>query len=1097
MEHPIITLFKPVLAAGNSEEAMAYMRQHPVLMSPYYTKLLQSFVDTLGESDRSKVLPAMNARAAAFAEIRAGKLKLPITSQILDLALKVFEGRYTLEFAQTLAAKPEFFVELLYPVITETCETAEHMVRQNWRPAVSILRILMGTLDARGKVITENQQAMELNAVETWLTVAGVTCADVPDGRIFRDAVSRGDALADIDDGGDPPANILHRLGVLHLDPYVAGRSSRDLDQQLRNWHTRLFEEYGDKLAGVTNEELNMPPIKEALPKAVGYFRRAAARRSGEARGKTLKAMAQAFVWHDVVEIPFDRAECVAVARESLSLLPPDRFRAEHAELNHIIEEFQEAASPSSHAQIARARELLDLPIEEWVRREGELSTRNIFSANAGAIGEENPGLAVRLLMAIDDLERSQPEARRRVHDEAILRFVCRAYKNLTPALDRTPLSPKIEALFETAQREGWPPQKAAYVLLSLAASTTATDQEGEGLEALEFCSDIVKRTGSDAVLDRMIPFLRAVLQTGAAVNAYNAGDFGQAAELYANALGGNLDANQPLGALDILRRILDLAAPGKPQADAALEALVAALASRSLELEFKGGDAAIALVQSAALQAMSVLMSGPAKPTVILFVLDFAKGHRFRAALAEPGAAMDWLNDPRTVRMEQEIGRLRSLAGSVGTGDKAVLDQNTLLTSYVTPSEMRGGATAAEQLRNLQIQFDTGLDRHLGSGQSDGWIPTLEKVQSLLDDKTVIMIQYIGRNLEGAFAIPILLVTADEVTAATALFPELPAATVLLSSGEETARANYLGLPVGNLRDQLVSPPGPRAADSRALDTLESDCGLYFGGPLKGKLDQFRAAGKNHLCIAPHGPLHFFPFHLLGPEDEPLAGDWCVTYLPHLRLLDREPLAEDGRVELTAVGVNFAVRNAFGLDPLEDSEHEASSIAWVFGPKARLLVGPDATEAEAVKALQESRRVHFSTHGLHNVSAPSFHCIFLNPDSNDDGILNAYELLRLDLRGLELVTFSACETALGRFDVSDNLRGIPAALLIAGVRTIVGTLWNVESDTSRHFFTTFYRLLKESGSTKKAFVEAQANTRNAFPKYRDWGAFQLIGAWT
>jgi hypothetical protein len=409
----------------------------------------------------------------------------------------------------------------------------------------------------------------------------------------------------------------------------------------------------------------------------------------------------------------------------------------------------------------------------------------------------------------------------------------------------------------------------------------------------------------------------------------------------------------------------------------------------------------------------------------------------------------------------------------------------------------MRGGATAGEQLRNLQIQFDTELDRHLGSGTSDDWSPTLEKVQSILDDKTVLMIQFLGRNLEGAFSIPILLVTRDEVAAASALFPDLPAATVMFSSGEETARANYLSLPIGELRNQLVSPPGQRAADSRALDTLEADCGLYFGGPLKGKLDQFRAAGKDHLCIAPHGPLHFFPFHLLGPEDEPLAAAWCVTYLPHLRLLDREPLVEDGRMELTAVGVNFSAGNAFGLNPLDDCEDEARSIAQVYGAQARLLVGPDATEAAAVEALQGSRRVHISTHGLHNVSAPSFQCIFFNPDAKDDGILNAYELLRLDLRGLELVTFSACETALGRFDVSDNIRGIPAALLIAGVRTIVGTLWNVESDTSKHFFTTFYRSLNENGSTKRAFLEAQADTRSAFPKYRDWGAFQLIGAWT
>jgi hypothetical protein len=67
-------------------------------------------------------------------------MKLPLTSQILDLALKVFEGKYTLEYALTVAAKPEFFVELLYPVVTATCETAEQTVRRNWRPAASIRR---------------------------------------------------------------------------------------------------------------------------------------------------------------------------------------------------------------------------------------------------------------------------------------------------------------------------------------------------------------------------------------------------------------------------------------------------------------------------------------------------------------------------------------------------------------------------------------------------------------------------------------------------------------------------------------------------------------------------------------------------------------------------------------------------------------------------------------------------------------------------------------------------------------------------------------------------------------------------------------------
>jgi CHAT domain-containing protein len=249
---------------------------------------------------------------------------------------------------------------------------------------------------------------------------------------------------------------------------------------------------------------------------------------------------------------------------------------------------------------------------------------------------------------------------------------------------------------------------------------------------------------------------------------------------------------------------------------------------------------------------------------------------------------------------------------------------------------------------------------------------------------------------------------------------------------------------------------------------------------------------------VAPHGPLHFYPFHLLGPEDQPLANDWCVTYLPHIRLLDRAEAAAANKIELTSIGVNFEIGNSFGLTELTNSEDEAHAVATAYGPEASLLPGRLATKRAVLDAVAGSNRVHIATHGRHNVNAPSFQCIFLDAGPPDDRIIYAYELLRLDLRGLDLVTLSACQTALGRIDVADNLRGIPAALLIAGVSTIVGTLWNVEAEAAARFFTTFYRVLKEKGGTKKtAFYEAQSDTRREFPKYRDWAAFQLIGSWS
>jgi CHAT domain len=1095
MGHPTIDLFRPLLRCRTKDEAISYLLKHPVLVSPYYTTLLQDWAATLASPERERAKQTIALKLEVFEQTRAGKYRVPLPNQILDLATKVAEGRYTLQYAQQVASQPEFFVELMYPTITSTLEAAEKLMIKDWRPAVTLMQIVFAALDARGKVIPENQQAMEVTTVETWLTVARMACMDVPDGRIFRDAVARAEPFADLEAGADPPAPILHRLGTFHLDVYGAGRSHANIEQWISASRWRLSEEYGDQLAGVPQNELEMPPISEAIEKAVGYFRRAAARRTGEARGRTLKALTQALTWLQSLDLPFDSKECASAAREALNLLPVDNFPAEHAELNRIIKNLQQGSAESSSEAVARARKILKKPIDKWLEEKDVIYTIGTFEQTAGAVSDADPKLALELWMAVDSLVRSQPEARRKAHDHELLSFAIRAFASREPKADGTPLGPKMQTLFQSAKRGSWPNQKVIYSMLRLASSTTTTGQEGEGLEALAYCADLASHSSPDPVLRRALPYLRALLETGHAVNGVNARQFGEAARRYLNAVGSNLEAGQPLAALDIVRRLLDLSVPGKPEANSALEALIASLAGNALRLELDADNAATTLIQFACRFAMSILLAfGPPQATVLLFVLDAAKGRRFRAALAEPGAALAWLNHPRTRALEDEMLRLSGQAALEAPADGVLLDQNMLLTAHVSPSEMQGGGTATEQLRNLRIRFDTGLDRQLSSGHDDGWSPDIEKLQSLLDDKVVLVLQYIGGNPQGVLTLTVQLISNDDFSRGQTVFP----VTMSGSAGqkpEEKFTADTLRFSVSRLRDQVVSPPGPRDADSRALEALEADYKVFLDDPVGAKLKEFRAAGKNHLCMSPHGPLHFYPFHLLGPEEQPLARDWCVTYLPHPRLLDREQAPPDGRVELTSIGRDFAVSNEFHLPELVGSEDAARAISEVY-PQARLLLGSAATEKAVLKALTGSRRVHISTHGLHNVSAPSFQCLFVQPEPPDDGIIHAFELLRLDLRGLDLVTFAACETALGRFDVADNLRGIPAALLIAGVSTIIGTLWNVEAKTAARFFTAFYQILKEQGSKKQAFYEAQSLTRREYPKYWDWGAFQFIGRW-
>jgi CHAT domain-containing protein len=197
---------------------------------------------------------------------------------------------------------------------------------------------------------------------------------------------------------------------------------------------------------------------------------------------------------------------------------------------------------------------------------------------------------------------------------------------------------------------------------------------------------------------------------------------------------------------------------------------------------------------------------------------------------------------------------------------------------------------------------------------------------------------------------------------------------------------------------------------------------------------------------------------------------------------------------EITSIGLTFQTHNPFGLSPMPQSGEEAASIAALFGTQP--VLEEDATEAAVIYALQHSHYVHLSTHGRHDANAPAFQSLFVTPDETSDGIIHAYEILTLDLRGIDVLTLSACETALGRFDPGDNLRGLPASFLLAGVSTLIGTLWEVDASASETFFVAFYTELKAGIDRRDAFAKAQRETRSAFPRYAHWAAFYFIGAW-
>ena len=117
-------------------------------------------------------------------------------------------------------------------------------------------------------------------------------------------------------------------------------------------------------------------------------------------------------------------------------------------------------------------------------------------------------------------------------------------------------------------------------------------------------------------------------------------------------------------------------------------------------------------------------------------------------------------------------------------------------------------------------------------------------------------------------------------------------------------------------------------------------------------------------------------------------------------------------------------------------------------------------------------------------------------PDGDEDGILTAQEISTLDLRGLDLVVLSACQTGLGDIISGEGVFGLQRGFKKAGAKTIIMSLWNVNDESTMKMMTSFYHYYLKGMSKEEAFHAAQDELRkdNSLQQDRpDWAAFIMM----
>ena len=111
-----------------------------------------------------------------------------------------------------------------------------------------------------------------------------------------------------------------------------------------------------------------------------------------------------------------------------------------------------------------------------------------------------------------------------------------------------------------------------------------------------------------------------------------------------------------------------------------------------------------------------------------------------------------------------------------------------------------------------------------------------------------------------------------------------------------------------------------------------------------------------------------------------------------------------------------------------------------------------------------------------------------------DDGILTAYEISGMNLFDTELVVLSACNTGLGDINYNEGVYGLQRAFRLAGVQTMIVSLWEVPDKETVELMTAFYSFWGEGMTKKEAFDKAQMKMRHTYPDHPEkWAGFVMI----
>jgi CHAT domain-containing protein len=216
------------------------------------------------------------------------------------------------------------------------------------------------------------------------------------------------------------------------------------------------------------------------------------------------------------------------------------------------------------------------------------------------------------------------------------------------------------------------------------------------------------------------------------------------------------------------------------------------------------------------------------------------------------------------------------------------------------------------------------------------------------------------------------------------------------------------------------------------------------------------------------------------------------IAVLPALSLTDPRPI-DRANVRTLLAGLTVPVQ---GFPALESVGSELDMVADIFSSKT--LVDDDFVMSAIESSLTDETFgiVHIATHGQFRSDASDSFLLTYDGRIGLGQLGVLVERTRFRGEPIELLTLSACETAVGDDRAALGLAGIAVR---AGARSALATLWTVNDQAAAQLIGEFYRQLAQPGRSRaEALRRAQVSLleERAYRHPGYWAPFLLISNW-